>query len=224
MNIIVMFMVSVMAVFVWWMVIQRVTAKTWLEQGVGIDPRSGVDFHYSHSMASKVALWVFMVVITALFLLFVTAYHMRMHLGDWRPMALPGTLWVSSALLLLASIALQVARYGASHNRRGLLLAGFVLGGVFALAFIVAQWWAWQQLTAAGYLVASNPANSFFYLLTGLHAVHLLGGLLVWSKTAGRIVGGAPLATVRLSVELCSVYWHYLFLLWLGLFALMLST
>src|SRR5690606_3697235 len=156
--------------------------------GVAIDPRAGVDFRYSHHVASKVALWVFMVVITALFLLFVTAYHMRMHLGDWRPVALPGTLWVSSALLLLASITLQVARYGATRNKRSLLLTGFILGGMFALAFIAAQWWVWQQLTAAGYLVASNPANSFFYLLTGLHAVHLLGGLLVWSKTAGRIV------------------------------------
>lgn len=224
MNIIVLFMVSVMVVFVWWIVLQRVTAKTWLEQGVAIDPRAGVDFHYSHYVASKLALWVFMVVITALFLLFVTAYHMRMHLGDWRPLALPTTLWFSSALLLFASIALQVARHGATSNRRSLLLAGFILGGIFALAFLVSQWWAWQQLTAAGFLVASNPANSFFYLLTGLHAVHLLGGLLVWSKTAGRIVGGAPVTAVRLSVELCSVYWHYLFLLWLGLFALLLST
>jgi cytochrome c oxidase subunit 3 len=72
--------------------------------------------------------------------------------------------------------------------------------------------------------LSSNPANSFFYVLTALHGLHLLGGMLVWGRTTTRVLSGADAESVRLSVELCSVYWHYLLLVWIGLFALLLST
>ena len=83
---------------------------------------------------------------------------------------------------------------------------------------------AWQQLADAGYFVQSNPANAFFYLITGIHALHLLGGLVVWSLTLIKLLGGAEVARVRLSVELCAVYWHFLLVVWVILFGLMLST
>lgn len=221
MNIIVLFMVAVMAVFVWWMLLQRITAKTWLEQGVAVDPRAAEGRGYSPYVAGKLALWVFMVVITSLFLLFITAYHMRMELGDWRPLHLPSMLWFNTALLVLASIALQSARHGLDHGGGPLVRGGFLAGGVFALGFVAAQLWVWQQLVAAGHPVASNPAASFFYLLTGLHGVHLLGGLLVWGRGAVRLLSGASPERLRLNIESCAVYWHYLLLLWLGLFALL---
>src|SRR5690606_39988466 len=82
MNIIVLFMVSVMAIFVWWMLLQRITAKPWLEQGVAFDPRVAGGNGYSPYVAGKLALWVFMVVISSLFMLFITAYRMRMELND----------------------------------------------------------------------------------------------------------------------------------------------
>ena len=75
-----------------------------------------------------------------------------------------------------------------------------------------------------GYYAAGNPANAFFYLLTGVHGLHLLGGLVVWVRTAARMARGAELDDVRLSVELCTVYWHYLLLVWLVLFGLLLLT
>ena len=80
-----------------------------------------------------------------------------------------------------------------------------------------------DRYAASGYLVASNPANSFFYVLTGLHVLHLLGGLVALARTAGHAWAGA-LAKTRLGVELCAVYWHFLFVVWLILFGLMLST
>jgi len=83
---------------------------------------------------------------------------------------------------------------------------------------------AWQELLEAGYFAQSNPANGFFYLITGLHAVHLLGGLVVWSKATIKLMGGAKVAQVRLSIELCAVYWHFLLVIWVVLFGLMLST
>ena len=72
---------------------------------------------------------------------------------------------------------------------------------------------------------AGNPANAFFYLLTGVHGLHLLGGLFVWARTLMRMTRlDVKPADLRLSVELCTVYWHFLLLVWLILFAVLSST
>ena len=101
---------------------------------------------------------------------------------------------------------------------------GLIAAGVFTLSFLAGQLWVWQQLSSSGNFVAANPANAFFYLLTALHGLHLLGGLWVWAKTTAKVARGVEVGAVRLSVELCTVYWHYLLLVWLVLFALLLST
>jgi len=95
---------------------------------------------------------------------------------------------------------------------------------VLAFCFLAGQLWVWQQLSASGYFLSANPANAFFYLLTAVHGVHLLGGLWVWARATARVWRGMEVGAVRLSVELCTVYWHYLLLVWLALFALLLST
>ena len=69
-----------------------------------------------------------------------------------------------------------------------------------------------------------NPANAFFYVLTAVHGLHMLGGLLVWGRSAIRVWRGAGAESVRLSVELCTVYWHFLLLVWAVLFGILLST
>ena len=98
-------------------------------------------------------------------------------------------------------------------------------GGVFALAFLAGQLLAWRQLQAAGYYAAGNPANAFFFVLTALHGLHLIGGLAVWGRTMSRLPRqGAARSSTRLTVELCAVYWHYLLIVWLILFALLLNT
>ena len=92
------------------------------------------------------------------------------------------------------------------------------------MAFLVGQLWAWRQLNATGYFLGS-PAAAFFYLLTAVHGLHLLGGLFVWGKTMARMVPASlEVLDVRPSVELCTVYWHYLLIVWLVLFAVLLST
>jgi cytochrome c oxidase subunit III len=84
---------------------------------------------------------------------------------------------------------------------------------------------AWRQLNQTGYFVTGNPATAFFYLLTAVHGLHLLGGLVVWGRTVARMTrAGVELIDIRLSVELCTLYWHYLLLVWLVLFAVLLST
>ncbi len=110
--------------------------------------------------------------------------------------------------------------------RLGAAVIGFAVeGGVFAIAFLAGQLWVWQQFVAWGYFVASNPANSFFYLLTGMHGLHLLGGLicLEHNRRVNSCIG-VPLPKLSASVELCAIYWHYLLGLWFVLFALLAST
>ena len=98
-------------------------------------------------------------------------------------------------------------------------------GGIFAVAFLAGQLLAWRQLQAAGYYAAGNPATAFFYLLTAVHGLHLLGGLFVWGRVVARTWGrDATVGAARLSVELCTVYWHYLLVVWLVLFGLLLIT
>ena len=96
---------------------------------------------------------------------------------------------------------------------------GLYTGGGLSVAFLAGQLLVWQQLVELGYFAATNPANAFFYLLTALHGIHILGGLVAWCRSAARMWRGAEIVNLRLGVELCAVYWHYLLLVWLVLFS-----
>ncbi|MEE8343581.1 MAG: cytochrome c oxidase subunit 3 [Gammaproteobacteria bacterium] len=223
MTITLLFMAGLMAVVVWWLVRQTIAARPWVAQG---QQGATEDFSDStlHQPVAKLGLYVFLAVVTSLFALFISAYVMRMKLGDWRPLPEPDLLWINTGALILSSIALQWARVSAHQEQADRMRVGLLAGGVFALAFMVGQLLAWQQLVDLGYFVNTNPANAFFYLITGLHGLHLLGGLVAWSRTTIKVFGGMEVADVRLSVELCAIYWHFLLLVWMILFGLMLST
>ena len=172
----------------------------------------------------KLGLIVFLAVVTVVFSLLVAAYTHRMTLADWRPLPEPWLLWPNTAILILSSVGLQWARVAANRGRIDGVRVGLLAGGGFAFAFLAGQLLAWQQLAALGYFAATNPANAFFYLLTALHGLHLLGGLVAWGRTTAKMWRGSEVAELRLSVELCAVYWHFLLLVWLVLFGLLLFT
>ena len=210
-----------MATVVWWLFRQTINVRPWIEQR----PIDNVHGDGALSLPPvKVGLGVFLAVATSLFALLISAYYMRMAGPDWTTLAVPKGLWLNTGALLLSSVAMQWTRSAARRGRIDGVRIGLITGGVFTFCFLAGQLWVWQQLNASGYFVASNPANAFFYLLTALHGLHLLGGLWVWGKTTAKVSRGAEVGKVRLSVELCTVYWHYLLLIWLVLFALLLST
>ena len=101
------------------------------------------------------------------------------------------------------------------------MLIGLLAGSVSAVVFLIGQLLAWRQLNAAGYLPAANPANAFFYLITATHGLHLLGGLVALGRTTAKAWQGVEARRLRLSVELCTMYWHFLLLVWLVLLALL---
>lgn len=200
---------------------------SWSRDPGGIQAAEGGD----RAQTAKVGLRLFLVVVSSLFFLFLIAFIARSQVADWlplteplAPLANPWQLWLNSALLVCSCIALQWARMSARRGRLDGTLIGFALAGVFAIAFLAGQLWVWQQFVAWGYFVSSNPANSFFYLLTGLHGVHLLGGLAAWGRTLAKFLQRVPLPQLSAGVELCAIYWHYLLGLWFVLFALLTST
>ena len=179
----------------------------------------GNRFDARAARAAGTGLWVFIGVASTLFALFIVAYGMRMDSGgDWTALALPRQLWLSSALLVAGSVLLQGASGAAQAGRwdsaRRLLWAG----GACALAFLASQWWAWQALQAARVTLAGNPAASFFYLLTAMHGLHVLGGLVAWAVTAQLAWERADARRLALRIALCARYWHFLLLLWAVLF------
>jgi cytochrome c oxidase subunit 3 len=195
--------------------------KPWQTQG------ALEDIHGEGSLAlpnAKVGFRVFLGVLTMVFALFTVAYNMRLELGDWRPLTDPGILWLNTAMLIFSSIAMQVARVAADTDNINRTQLGLTVGGICSIAFLLGQFWAWQQLRRAGFFMASSPADAFFYLITGLHGLHVLGGLWVWARTTAKVWRGTEIEKVRLSVELCTVYWHFLLIVWVVLFGLLLST
>ena len=211
----------IMAAVIWWLVRQTLDVKPWVEQRPLNSDHGGDGLSLP---PLKVGLGVFLAVATSLFALSISAYLMRRDGADWRPLAQPMVLWFNTAMLILGSVFFQRARNSAKSGQIDGVRAGLLAGGVCTLVFLAGQLSAWQQLNAAGNFLTANPANAFFYLLTALHGLHLLGGLWVWARTTVKVQHGAAVREVRLSVELCSVYWHFLLVVWLVLFGLLLFT
>ena len=202
-------------------IFRALTEKPWTVEGPVYQLHAGREFFLPRA---ALGLRVFLAVVAVLFTLLIVAYADRMSLADWRPLPEPWLLWPNTALLILSSIALQWACTAANRGQIDGVRSGLLAAGVLALAFLAGQLLAWQQLVASGYFAATNPANAFFYLLTALHGLHLLGGLVAWARTSAKVRRGFEAAEVRLSVELCAVYWHFLLVIWLVVFGLLLFT
>ena len=201
---------------------EELTKKPWVEAQAIVD--NGEQGSMFPLPTQTLGLRVLLGVITVVFSLFVIAYSDRMLLGDWRPLSEPWLLWINTLILGLSSYVMHQAVLGARQNDVGRVKSGLQWAGITAFAFLAGQLWAWQQLVAQGYYAATNPANAFFYLLTAAHAIHLLGGLVAWYRTAARVRRAEDVSEAALGVELCAIYWHFLLAIWLVLFSLLLFT
>ncbi|MCC2687227.1 MAG: cytochrome-c oxidase [Rhizobiaceae bacterium] len=218
MSIVLGFMAVVVGIAAWWLSQQRLMAKPWLETGnVDAYPRTE-----SGSMPpAKIGMGVFLAVVGSLFALFTSAYFMRMGFTDWRSLPVPRILWLNTFILVLSSVALHCAVLAARNRRDDLVRLALVTGGMTAFAFLIGQWLAWRELTASGHFLTANPANSFFYLITGMHGLHILGGLVGLGTVTARAWRGAAADRLRLGVELCAMYWHFLLFVWLFVFVIL---
>jgi len=212
---------AIMAIIVGWLWRRTVNVAPWTAQRAG-DAAPGNGELQMPSV--QVGLVVFMTVATSLFALLISAYYMRMVETDWTNFALPRVLWINSGVLVLASAAMHMTRTAARHGNLDATRTALIASGAFSFAFLGGQVWAWQQLRASGELAPANPAYAFFILLTAVHGLHLIGGMWVLVRATYRAMRGVDPKRVRLSVELCTLYWHYLLLVWAALFFVLLNT
>ena len=242
MTVVLIFLLVVVATSIWWLSHQRLTSKPWLE--IGLD-----NIEYGTDRVglpkAKIGLIVFLAVVGMLFTLFFSGHFMRQEIEDWRSMPLPPVVWMNGILLLAASIYLQVALIATRRQSRnckdlvGTHLTLTALGDkknsdisvkhlllyacALTTAFLVGQLVAWQSVANDGFLLSGNPANSFFYVLTGLHALHILGGLVALFHTSV-VYWNDPKAGKLISrIDLCALYWHFLFFIWCVMIFVMLG-
>lgn len=200
----------------WWLARQGLGSKPWLETGpLEHAPARGA----LRLPAAKLGLHAFMAVAGTLLVLLLSAYSMRMELPDWDPPPRPWLLWVNTCVLVGASIALHRAAAAARRGERAETASALHAGAAAGLLFVLGQLLAWRELSAAGYRPANNPADAFFYLITAVHGLHVLGGLAALGRAGLRLRRQAPIESLRLGVELCATYWHFLLVAWLLLFA-----
>ena len=185
----------------------------------------GAPLRYSPSRY-RIGAWVAIGSIVMLFTALASAYVVRSASGnDWRPIVMPKVLWLSTALILISSVTMEVSRRSLkqlSNSGYGRWLTVTVALG---LGFLASQLIAWRQLIRQGVYMASNPHSSFFYLFTAAHGLHLLGGILaltylLFRTTKKRATVEGELRRVG-AADAATIYWHFMDGLWVALFLLL---
>ena len=167
---------------------------------------------------AQIAVWLVVATVTLLFAAFTSTYLARRMEPDWQTLQMPGILWLNTAVLALSSLMLEWSRREGLRLRLPRLRAGLILATVLGVVFLAGQIMAWRQLAATGIFLASSPHSSFFYLLTGAHGLHILGGLLALFYAVGKARTAGSVVAV---VEPASTFWHFLGVLWLYLLVLL---
>ena len=182
--------------------------------------------------APKIALGALLGIISVFFLLIFVTFITRSQYEDfqalagepWQPFSDTWRLWINTAVLLAASVFMHRAVRKMRQNPAEAPLGWLAGGALAAVLFLILQVSVWQFLMRLGYGVSANPANSYFYMLTGLHGLHLIGGLVALGRVFLQLGSDRSRRDITTAIEGCALYWHYLFILWLVLFFLLTRT
>jgi cytochrome c oxidase subunit 3 len=194
----------------------------------------------------RIGLFFGLASVVMLFVGFTSAYIVRQgvtsldprtgtEVSDWRPISLPPLLWANTVILLASSFTLHRARrrLGRQVSRSRARTASplvidergsvpwLAITVVLGAGFLAGQLLAWKQLGQQGVLINTNPSSSFFYVLTGTHGLHLLGGVVALLYAAATSLLHKPLLTRFVVVDGTTIYWHFMDFLWLYIFALL---
>ena len=167
----------------------------------------------------KFSMWLFMITVVMIFASLTSGYIVRKAEGNWVDFELPPIFWVTTAILLLSSVTMHLAFLNAKKDNIVLVKGYMLITSLLGLSFLVAQYYSWVYLVGINvYFSGNNVAGSFLYVLTGLHALHLISAIifLLW------ITVDAYQYKVHtknlLPIELCTTYWHFLDGMWVFLF------
>jgi cytochrome c oxidase subunit 3 len=185
-----------------------------LEPGFGDFGRGGA----AHPMdTAKLGLWMAMGSIAMLFAAFTSAYIVRSAGQDWVPLEIPSILWVNTVILLLSSVTMEVSRRSFIRWQPITFRKWLVVTAVLGSAFLAGQLIAWRQLSNQGIYLVSHPHSSFFYVLTAVHGVHLLAGVLVLFYVLALALRYRLTPGESSSPSIAATYWHFVDGLWLYL-------
>lgn len=180
----------------------------------------------AHVDATRSGVWVGIFAITMSFAAFTSALFVRQGSSDWTHLVVPPLVYANTLILIMSSITFEMSRRaiakGLESDRSELRIGLRWLWGalVLGLAFVAGQYMVWRQLAAAGIYLATNPNSSFFYVFTGMHALHLIGGILALVYLIARL-SGKPTAFRQSLFESTAIYWHFMAGLWLYLLLVM---
>lgn len=175
--------------------------------------------------AYRITIWVTLAAILMMFVALSSAYIVLSGGTQWRPMRMPRMFFLSTGVILASSATMEGARrslkQGSQRWHSRCLLATLALG----LAFVGAQLLGWRHLVAEGVYLSGGPGSSFYYLFTGVHGIHLLGGILALSYLVIRNRQGWDYLLAdkqQVATDVISLYWHFMDGLWVWLFLLLL--
>ncbi|MEM6770052.1 MAG: heme-copper oxidase subunit III [Bacteroidota bacterium] len=167
----------------------------------------------------KLALWVALVSLVMMFTALTSAYVVRRAAGNWLEFSIPTLFYINTLVILVSSITLHAAYI--AFKREALLAYKTLLSVTFLLgiAFVVLQYFGWLQLTAEGVPIKTNPSGDFIYAISGLHALHVIGGIAVLAVALilAFLQGVQQSAARKLRIELTLTYWHFVDVLWIYL-------
>lgn len=170
----------------------------------------------------KFALWLFLVSVVMIFAGLTSAFIVRQSEGNWLEYDLPQIFWVNSAIIILSSLSMHWAYRAAKKDHLDQLKLALGITTALGIAFLVGQWYSWVALVEMDVYFVGNPAGSFLYVLTGLHAIHLISGviflIIVLISSFKYKIHSKRLTTL----DMCATYWHFLGGLWLYLFMFLL--
>lgn len=170
----------------------------------------------------KFALWLFIVSIVMIFAALTSAYIVRQAEGDWLLYDLPVSFLRNTIILLLSSVSMQLSYYAARKNNFKALKLFMAITALLSIGFLIGQLYSWGDLVAIDVFFVGNPSGSFLYVLTGLHAFHLITGvvfILIMLISAYKFKVHSK---NMVKMEMCTTYWHFLDGLWLYLYIFLL--
>jgi cytochrome c oxidase subunit III len=174
----------------------------------------------------KFALWLFMVSVIMIFGALTSAYIVRQAEGNWLDFDMPPMFWVTTAIILLSSGTMHWAYLSARKDKVENMRIAISITAILGVAFLIGQWMGWSQLVASGiHLVgrdSSAVSGSFLYIISGLHGVHVISGV-IFVLVVLTAIFRLKVDSKRLTqIEMCTTYWHFLDGLWLYLFLFLL--
>ncbi|MFD2037079.1 heme-copper oxidase subunit III [Belliella marina] len=170
----------------------------------------------------KFSLWLFMVTVVMVFAGLTSAYIVRQSEGNWLEFDLPNVFYYTSGIIILSSIFLHWAYLAAKKDDLAQLRIGMSIATALGVAFLVGQWYSFVALVDMDVYLVGNPSGSFLYIFTGLHALHLVSGVIFLIIVLISSFRYKVHSQSMVPMEMCVTYWHFLGGLWLYLFTFML--